>query len=133
MNIKKYLLCAFLVLPACMGEKAPATQDGVFKNWKEAGLEVGAFAQTDSAPYGGGSCQAGQVAGLDVTLCQHAEPKQADAVKEQALKKVGNATGYALSQGKWVLVVADRKKVDRNGKSMNRLALAFQGKELPKQ
>ena len=131
MNVRAFAIGFGLLYCAGCGDKVPATQDGMLDKWKSAGLEVSAFAPTDGAAYGGGSCQAGQVAGLETTLCQHADATQAGAVREQALKKVGNVTGYALVNDRWLLVVADRKKVDPSGKTMNLLAITFQGRAAP--
>jgi hypothetical protein len=96
--------------------------------WKAAGLEPGTFSKVDSADFGGGDCQSGKVSGLDITLCQHASADKARSVQAQALKQVGNNTGYALVNGELVLVVADRGKTDPSGRTMNKVARAFQGK-----
>jgi hypothetical protein len=44
------------------------------------------------------------------------------------LPTIGNRTGAALTQGRLLLVVADRKKVDRSGQTMNKITRAFRGR-----
>ncbi len=45
----------------------------------------------------------------------------AKAAEEPALAWVGNVTGAAQAHGSALIVIADRKKADPNGKTINRL------------
>ena len=99
----------------------------VVSAWKAAGLEATGFAKVDGTGFGGGECQTGKVAGLETTLCQHPSADKAKEVQPQALKQVGENTGYAIANGELVLVVADRGKADPTGRTMNKMARTFQG------
>lgn len=98
--------------------------------WEDAGLTPGAFAPIDDGKaLGGGTCQAGTVSGLHVTVCTYRAPDQAAQARESGLAAVGDATGAALVHGSMLLVVSDPDKVDRSGKGINTLLKVFEGKD----
>ena|SRR5688572_12613409 len=102
--------------------------DGVLDAWKKAGLTVSAFENTDGAKYGGGDCRAGQINGIDAVLCLYASPELATAAQPKGLDAVGDATGSAIAEGKVLLVVVDRRKVDPEGRTINQATKAFRGR-----
>jgi hypothetical protein len=107
---------------------ASAAIEKVVASWKAAGLDPSTFTKVDAADFGGGECESGKVSGIETTLCYHPTADKAKSVRAQAVKKVGSNTGYALVNGELVLVVADRGKSDPSGRTMNKMARAFQGK-----
>lgn len=102
--------------------------DAVLDGWKKAGLTVSAFDAADGAKYGGGDCRAGQVNGIDAVLCTYASPELAKAAEAKGLEVVGEATGSAIAEGRTLLVVADRRKVDPEGRTINSATKVFRGR-----
>jgi hypothetical protein len=111
------------------GEAANTVAD-LEEGWKNAGLSPGGFAPIDGQSLGNGQCSAGAVNGLDVTVCGYASPELATASRGAGLAQVGSATGAAVVAGQRMLVVADRKKADPSGRSIDKLIKVFQGKPL---
>jgi serine/threonine protein kinase len=111
------------------GEAANTVAD-LEEGWKNAGLSPGGFAPIDGQSLGNGQCSAGAVNGLDVTVCGYASPELASASRGAGLAQVGSATGAAVIAGQRMLVVADRKKADASGRSIDKLIKVFQGKPL---
>jgi hypothetical protein len=126
MTITRVLL-ATLSLAALGCEQAPsaASSDSIVAVWKDKGLEPGGFADVDGSKLGGGKCRAGSVAALEATLCEYADATAAKNAEAAGLAAVGEATGVALARGKLLLVLADRRSADPNGRKMNQAAKAF--------
>jgi hypothetical protein len=110
--------------------EAPDTVADLESGWKAAGLSPGGFAPVDGQALGNGQCQSGAVNGLDVTVCGYPTPDLATAARASGLAAVGSATGAAVVEGSRMLVVADRKKADASGRSIDKLIKVFQGKAL---
>lgn len=115
--MRKALL--LLALVACHKKSAPTSRDGVIEAWKKGGLEPSAFtaAKTDL----GKDCASGTVNKLEVLVCTYASDKEAKAAEDAGLKWVGDTTGASRAQGDVLIVVADRKKADPNGKVINQI------------
>jgi serine/threonine protein kinase len=112
------------------GGPAPASFDDLESGWKSAGLSPGGFAPIDGQALGNGQCKSGAVNGLDVTVCEYPSPQVAESAKPSGLAAVGAATGAAVVAGKRMLVVADRKKADASGRSIDKIIKVFEGKPL---
>jgi hypothetical protein len=110
---------------AAVKEGAP---DPVIEAWTKAGLTVSAFEAADGAKYGGGDCKSGQVNGVDVALCQYASEALAKGAEPKGLEAIGETTGVSLAHGVRLLVVADRRKADPEGRTINQLSKLFVGK-----
>ena len=110
--------------------EAPNTVADLENGWKAAGLSPGGFAPVDGQALGNGQCQSGAVNGLDVTVCGYPSPEAATAARASGLAAVGSATGAAVVEGTRMMVVADRKKADASGRSIDKLIKVFQGKPL---
>ena len=130
-----FLIVAAVLASHCSGSKsAQDTGEGgglshLTSAWSGAGLAPGAFAPVDGAALGGGTCQAGTVSGLHVTVCSYRAPDQAAQARESGLAQVGNTTGAALVHGSMLVVVSDPDKVDPAGKAINTLLKVFEGKD----
>lgn len=118
-----------LALAAC-GKDAKSNpgapgDDPMIAAWKKAGLEVSAFTDADGKKYQAQSCRAGTVAGVDVVLCRYDTGEDAKAAESVGLAAVGDATGASLAHGSRLLVVADRRKADPTGRSIDAITRAF--------
>lgn len=131
-------LCALLlVLAACDEDKAAAgakgkgpapDDDALIAAWKKAGLEVSPFTDADASAYSAQSCRAGTVGGVDVLVCSYDTGEDAAAAQDPALallEKGGATTASALTRGKKLLVVTDKRKADPTGRSINAITGAF--------
>jgi hypothetical protein len=123
------VLVLVVAAAACSDEGASAAggADRVIAAWKKAGLTPTAFDAADGARYGGGTCRAGQVNGVDVVLCAYPSAEEASAAAAAGLETIGETTGSAISQGSMLLVVADRRKADPEGRTINQLTKIFRG------
>jgi hypothetical protein len=121
-----FVLCVVLALSACGGDEGGGSAGDVIEAWKSAGLQPSAFAPADGAKLGGGKCKAGTIGGLDTTLCEFADETAAKAAEGAGRTAIGETTGVSLAAGKVLLVVADRKNADPNGRRINQIAKTFQ-------
>lgn len=87
--------------------------------WKAAKLTPSAL--TPATVTFGKACQSGTVEGVDVLLCSFASPAEAKAAEDPGLTWVGEATGTSQARGAALIVLADRRKVDPSGRTINRL------------
>jgi pyridoxine 5'-phosphate synthase PdxJ len=109
-------------------KRTGSSEDAMVAAWRKAGLEVSAFADADARPYSAQRCRAGTVAAVDVILCVYDTGEDAAAADDDALaelQRMGVTTGAALTRGKTVLVVADRRAADPTGRTVNAITAAF--------
>jgi hypothetical protein len=99
--------------------KPAGPRDAVLDAWKAEKIELTAPAPATVAF--AKDCQAGVVQNLDVLLCSYATPAEAKAAEDPALAWIGAATGAAQAHGAALVVIADRKKADPNGRLINKL------------
>lgn len=93
---------------------------------KSAGFTVSAFEQAAARPYEAQKCSRGEVDKLDVLLCEYGSDAAAESAEKKVLQFFGGAvTGAVRRAGTVVLAVADRKKIDVQGKTINKLLKAF--------
>ncbi len=131
-------LAAALALPGCGDDNearaagaamaaahVPPAIDGTLARWKQAGLTVSAFDDADGVKYGGGACKAGSVSGVDTVVCLHADDAAAAAAVDAARAAVGLTDGLAVAHGRLVLVMADRRKADPQGRTINQASKLF--------
>jgi hypothetical protein len=124
------LLLLALALAACSkdAKSNPGTgkaEDAMVAAWKKAGLDVSAFTDVDGKKYAAQACRGGTVGGVDVVLCSYDTGEDAKAAEDPGLAGVGDATGAALAHGSRLLVVADRRKADPTGRSIDAITRAF--------
>jgi hypothetical protein len=120
----RYFLVIAIALCACSKKSdspAAATgRDELLFTWKKAGLQPGTFVAAQ-APNVGADCASTTVNNLDVLVCQYGTEAEAKAAEDKGLAWVGDTTGSSQAHGKLLVVAADRKKADPNGKSINQL------------
>ena len=117
----------FLIAIALVGcskkSDSPAAaggRDELLFNWKKAGLQPGTFAPSQQ-PNIGADCASTSVNNVDVLACQYGTETDAKAAEDKGLAWVGDATGSSQAHGKLLIVAADHKKADPNGKTINQL------------
>src|SRR5262249_51343855 len=109
-----------LALAACgKGGSGATARDAVIDAWKGAKLTPSALAPATVAF--GKDCQSGTIEGIDVLLCNFTTPAEAKAAEDPGLTWVGEATGASQAHGSVLIVLADRKKSDPNGRTINKL------------
>ena len=113
-----------LLVAACGkgGDKAAGSagaRDAVLDAWKAEKLAPSAL--TPATVTFGKDCQSGTIEGIDVLLCNFASPAEAKAAADQGLAWVGAATGVSQAHGAALVVLADRRKTDPSGRTINRL------------
>lgn len=99
------------------GKSGP--RDAVIEAWKAEKLAPSAL--TAAQVSFGKDCQSGTVSNLDVLLCNFASPAEAKAAEDGGLTWIGSATGASQAHGAALVVLADRKKADPNGRTINKL------------
>jgi hypothetical protein len=115
------LAFALLVLAAC-DEAKPAGASGrtsIIEGWKKKGLTTSAFTSAQVAV--GKDCQSGTVSGVDVLVCVFPSEDEAKKAEDAGLAWVGDTTGAAQAKGSILVVIADRKKADPSGRTINQM------------
>lgn len=115
----KWIAVAALVA-ACGKGGGSNPRDKVIDAWKSGGLSPSAFAAAQT-PVAGGDCATGTVSGLDVMLCVFPTPAAAQGAEDAGYKWVGGTTGSVQAKGAVLVAIADRKKADPSGKTLNQL------------
>jgi hypothetical protein len=115
----RHMLLIALLVAACHKTKGPSSRDGVIAAWKKGGLDPSAFTTAPSDV--GKDCASGTVNKLDVLVCTFPTAADAKAAEDAGLKWIGDTTGASRAQGEELIVVADRKKADPNGKTINQI------------
>jgi hypothetical protein len=122
MTTRIMLIAAALVAAqaACgNSDKSGSARDAIVEAWK--GDKLAPSALTAATVTFGKDCQGGTVEGIDVLLCNFPSPAEAKAAEDAGLAWVGQATGASQARGAALVVLADRKKSDPNGRTINRL------------
>lgn len=121
----RYVL-AVLAVAACSkaSDKAadkPATpRDAVLAAWKAEKLAPTA-PLTPATVALAKDCQTGTIENLDLLLCNFPTAAEAKAAEPQGNTWIGQATGSSQARGAALVVLADRKKADPNGRTINKL------------
>ena len=99
------------------------TDDGprgdVIAAWKKGGLTPSPL--TPAQVPVGKDCQTGTVGAVDVLLCVFPSNAEAKAAEDAGLGWVGDTTGAAQASGKVLIAVADRRKADPSGRTINQM------------
>jgi len=94
-------------------------RDAVIDAWKAA--KLGPSAMAPATVTFAKDCQAGTVGTIEVLLCSFGSPADARAAEDPGLAWVGAATGASRAHGSVLVVLADRKKADPSGRTINQL------------
>lgn len=116
-------MCGLLALLACDDTMSP--EQDFRAAWAAADLDVQDLKKLDDSPIGGDACWSAQIRRIETVFCQYKDPASAAKAHPAGLRHVGEHTGLALNQGRWMIVVVDRDNVDTKGKAINRIANTF--------
>ena len=109
-----------LLVAACSKDKGgPDTRDGVVSAWKKGGLDASPLTTVKSDV--GKDCAQGTVNKLDVLVCTFPNATDAKAAEDKGYAWIGDATGASKALAEQLIVVADRKKADPQGRVINQL------------
>jgi hypothetical protein len=121
-------ILVLVLLAAACGDDAPRQESDVLAMWRAADLDVAKHEPLDAHALGEARCVRGAVSGIESTVCTYASEDAARAAREPGLQLVGETTGAALARGRVLLVVADRAKLDKDGKKIDAITKAFLGR-----
>jgi hypothetical protein len=110
---------AFIVLVAACDKGASDPRAFILDAWKGGGLAPSALEATKTDV--GTDCKVGVLNAVELMLCVYPSAEEANAAHDRGLAWVGDATGAAKVSGTVLVVVADRRKVDPSGKTINQL------------
>ncbi len=99
------------------GDDGPRTD--VLDAWKKGGLTPSPLTAATVAV--GKDCQSGTVGAVDVLLCVYPTAADAKAAEDAGLTWVGDSTGASQASGSVLIVVADRRKSDPSGRTINQM------------
>lgn len=92
----------------------------------KAGFKVSAFEQAEARPYEASACARGVVDKLEVLICRYTSADAAEKARAKLEQfAAGAVSGAVRSAGPTALAVADRAKIDLQGKRINKLLKAF--------
>jgi hypothetical protein len=120
--MQKLLFAASVLALAACGkgaDKAATPRDAVLDAWK-AGT-IAPSGMTAATVTFAKDCQSGTVENLDLLLCNFATPDEAKAAEPQGEVWIAKATGSSQAHGAALIVLADRRKADPNGRTINKL------------
>ena len=125
----RFLACVLLVVTACGkgdgaaggsgGGDGGGPRDAVIAAWKKGGLTPSAFTVANVSV--GKDCQSGTVGGIDVLLCVYPTAVEAKAAADNGYAWVGEGTGTVQPSGTVLIGIADRRKSDPSGRTINQL------------
>jgi hypothetical protein len=104
---------------AAGGPGGGGPRDTVIAAWKKGGLTPSPLTAA-SVPVGK-DCQSGTVGAIDVLLCVYPTAADAKAAEDAGLTWVGDTTGAAKASGTVLIAIADRRKSDPSGRTINQL------------
>ncbi|MGN6109831.1 MAG: hypothetical protein ACTHU0_32285 [Kofleriaceae bacterium] len=104
---------------AAMAAGGTGARETLVGLWKKGGLVPSPL--TSATVDFGKDCQSGTINNVDVLVCVYGSPDEAKAAVEPGLGWVGEATGAAESRGALLIAVADRRKADPSGRTINQL------------
>lgn len=94
-------------------------RDAIVAAWKTGGLTPSPM--TAASVGFGKDCQSGTVNNIDVMVCVYPTAAEAQAAREPGLGWVGEATGTSITSGSAMIAIADRRKADASGRTINQL------------
>ncbi len=94
-------------------------RDAVIEAWKKGGLTVSPM--TPATVAFAKDCQSGTVGAVDVLVCVFPTPAEAKSAEDAGLAWVGDTTGAAQAHGAALIAIADRRKSDPSGRTINQM------------
>jgi hypothetical protein len=91
-----------------------------------AGFKLDTFHPADARTFSAQSCAAGTLNGVDAVVCEYSSPQATALGKKAGEDWVAQAmTGTVLANGSTMLALADRGRVDPNGKTIHKISQAY--------
>jgi hypothetical protein len=91
-----------------------------------AGLQLNGFTNADAHRFAAQRCLAGQLDGVDAVVCEYRTPVEVTAGKQAGEAWAANATtAVVLGNGRTVLALADRARVDPHGKTIHKISQIY--------
>jgi hypothetical protein len=91
-----------------------------------AGFKLDTFRPADPAKFSAQQCAAGTLGGVEAVVCEYSSPQASALGKKAAEDWIAQAvTGTVLANGSTLLALADRSKVDPNGKTIHKISQAY--------
>jgi hypothetical protein len=124
--MRALLLCAIVCAVGCSkhspnGAGLEEVRAALGKKWKADSLT-----NLDPSKFSAQKCVGGPLEGLDVVVCEYGSADASLRGKTAAENWVAQAvTGAALQNGRTVFAVADRGRVDPNGKLIHQMTSAY--------
>jgi hypothetical protein len=117
--MKRFVFIALCVAACSKDKGGPSSRDELVSAWKKGGLDASKLEATKSDI--GKDCAQGTVSKLDVLVCTFATGAEAKAAEDKGYAWIGDTTGASKALGEQLVVVADRKKADPQGRVINQL------------
>jgi hypothetical protein len=123
------IVAALLGLVACSKPNKNGTGlEEVRSAFAKQGWKLDGLAQQDPSRFSAQKCIAGPLEGLDVVVCEYGSAEAVQHGKQGVEGWVAQAvTGVALENGRTVLGIADRGRIDPNGKLIHKMSAAYRG------
>ena len=91
-----------------------------------AGFKLGSFQPADPGRFSAQKCVQGQLEGVDSVVCEYGSAEAVTIGRKAGEDWIGQATtGAVLINGNTLLAVADRARVDPNGKLIHKITQAY--------
>ena len=126
-----FVFSALVALAAGSGCHKKPAEGGVrlgdvSEAFSNAGLQVSDFKDADATRFNAQKCMAGTVEKIETIVCEYGSP-DALALGKKAGEQwaAGATTAAVLGNGRTLLAVADRARVDPNGKTIHKITHAF--------
>jgi hypothetical protein len=120
---------ALLLLLAAGCSKS--SKDGVHlkqvnDSFVSAGFKLDSFQPTDPGRFSAQKCVQGQLEGVDSVVCEYGSAEAVTMGRKAGEDWIAQATtGAVLTNGSTLLAVADRGRVDPNGKVIHKITQAY--------
>ena len=111
---------ALVVLAACTGGAPADPRAALVAAWDAKGLKPGPL-EPAAGSVVGADCKTTHVNALEILLCSYKTPAEAKAAEDAGYAWVGEATGAVKASTSVLVAVADRRKTDPSGKTINQL------------
>ena len=117
---------ALFALFACKKQPGEAGIADVKAAFGKEGWKLDGFSAQDPSRFSAQKCLAGSIEGLDAVVCEFGSAEAVHRGKAATEAWVAQAVnGTALENGRTTLGLADRNRVDPNGKLIHRITMAY--------
>lgn len=114
--------------------KGTVAVDDVLQTWNESGLDTASVENVDAAPWAAGACSRGQVANLDVLMCEYATDDSLARGEQQMQSELAReqvSTGLVTRTSRTLMAIADKRESDPTGQTIMKLVHGFRAVRQP--